>query len=225
MSEAADDNDRLLEIGRKFFAGPCDFIWAASDVNNLPPMGPPEIAFAGRSNVGKSSLLNALTGRKALARVSQTPGRTQQLNFFALGAESPNEFLRLVDMPGYGYAAVGKQKVDAWTKLMQAYLRGRATLARCYVLIDGRHGLKDPDNAMFDALDRSAVSYQIVLTKRDEVKTSDQDKRMESVRAGLSRRPAAHPEVLFTSSETGEGIPELRAAIVRLMQERGAPTG
>ncbi len=224
MSEA-DEHERLLEIGRKFFAGPCDFIWAASDANNLPPMGPPEIAFAGRSNVGKSSLLNALTHRNNLARVSQTPGRTQQLNFFALGAEPPNEFLRLVDMPGYGYAAVGRQKVDAWTKLMQAYLRGRATLARCYVLIDGRHGLKEADNAMFDTLDRSAVSYQIVLTKRDEVKKSEQEARMESVRAGLSRRPAAHPEVLFTSSETGEGIPELRAAIVRLMQERGAPTG
>ncbi len=221
MSEAGADSDPFLEVGRRLFAGPCEFIWAVNDIGGLPPMGPPEIAFAGRSNVGKSSLLNALTNRNALARVSHTPGRTQQLNFFALGAEPPNETLRLVDMPGYGYAAVSKQKIDAWTKLMHAYLRGRGTLARVYVLIDGRHGLKEADSAMFDQLDSSAMSYQIVLTKRDEVMESDQPGRIAAVQAGLSRRPAAHPEVLFTSSQTGEGIPELRAAIARLLAERG----
>ena len=225
MNDAADvETARLLEIGRKLFAGPCEFIWASADPEGLPPMRPPEIAFAGRSNVGKSSLLNALTNRNNLARVSQTPGRTQQLNFFALGAPPPDELLRLVDMPGYGYAAVGRQKVDTWTKLIHAYLRGRATLARVYVLIDGRHGLKDSDSGMFDMLDRSAMSYQIVLTKRDEVKKSEQDKRVADVLKGLSKRTAAHPEVIFTSSETGEGIPELRAAIVRLMSERGDRT-
>jgi GTP-binding protein len=212
----------FTEEGRLLFAGYCDFIWAADKIDGLPPMGPPEIAFAGRSNVGKSSLLNALTNRKALARTSHTPGRTQLLNFFALGAETPNERMRIVDMPGYGYAAVSKTKVESWNKLMRAYLRGRSSLARVYLLIDGRHGLKEVDKEMLDVLDSSAMSYQIVLTKRDEVKKSEQQARIEATAAALSRRPAAHPEVLFTSSDTGEGIPELRAAIARMLAERGA---
>ena len=218
---APDDERDFVEEGRLLFAGPCEFIWAASQIDGLPPMGTPEIAFAGRSNVGKSSLLNALTNRNSLARVSNTPGRTQQLNFFALGAAPPDEKLRLVDLPGYGYAAVGRTKVDAWTKLIHAYMRGRATLARVYVLVDGRHGLKETDAEMMTLLDKSAMSYQVVLTKRDEVKKSEQEARMAATVAALGKRPAAHPEVLFTSSETGEGIPDLRAAVAKLLAERG----
>ncbi len=211
----------FAEEGRKLFAGHCDFIWAASKIDGLPPMGPPEIAFGGRSNVGKSSLLNALTNRKALARISHTPGRTQQLNFFALGAEPPNERMRLIDMPGYGYAAVSKSKIASWTELMRGYLRGRATLKRVYVLVDGRHGLKDVDEEMFKLLDSSAVSYQVILTKRDEVKKSEVDARIAQVLEGLAKHPAAHPEVIFTSSQTGEGVPELRASIASLLAQMG----
>ncbi len=205
------------EIGRKLFAGPCDFIWAAAKAGDLPPPGAPEFAFAGRSNVGKSSLLNALTGRKTLARVSHTPGRTQQLNFFDLGGRA-----RLVDMPGYGYAAVSKEKSASWDGLMRGYLRGRANLLRVYVLVDGRRGLTAPDEVMFDTLDSSAVSYAIVLTKLDEVKKGDVDSRISGVLAGIAKRPAAYPHVLFTSSQTGAGVPELRAAVAQLLVERGA---
>ena len=214
------DPDDLHERGRKLFAGNCEFIWAAAKIDGLPPMGPTEVAFAGRSNVGKSSLLNALTGRKALARTSNTPGRTQQLNFFTVG-DPGSEPMRLVDMPGYGFAAVSKEKISTWTQLMHAYLRGRASLARVFVLVDGRHGLKPPDTEMFDLLDSSAMSYQVVLTTKDEVKKSDIEARLDGVRAGLAKRPAAHPEVLFTSSETGEGIGDLREGIARLLKERG----
>jgi GTP-binding protein len=206
-----ESDPELFERGRKLFAGNCEFIWAAAKIDGLPPMSPVEIAFAGRSNVGKSSLLNALTGRKTLARTSNTPGRTQQLNFFAVGTPG-EEPLRLVDMPGYGYAAVSKEKISTWTKLMHAYLRGRATLARVFVLVDGRHGLKPPDLEMF---------YQIVLTKKDECKKSEVEARIEGVRAALAKRPAAHPDIIFTSSETGEGVDELREAIARLLKERG----
>ena len=207
------------EAGRLLFAGEGNFIWAAAKADSLPPVGPPEIAFAGRSNVGKSSLLNALTGRKALARTSHTPGRTQELNFFAIGAP---ERLRLVDMPGYGYAVASKEKISSWTSLMHAFLRGRAPLARVFVLVDGRHGLKPPDREMFDLLDKAAVSYQIVLTKRDEVNAGARDKVVAETLAELAKHVAAHPEVIFTSSETGEGIEELRAAVAKLLAERGA---
>ena len=180
----------FTEDGRLLFAGPCEFIFANAKPDDLPPLGPPEIAFAGRSNVGKSSLLNALANRKTLARVSNTPGRTQQLNFFALGGASPElARLRLIDMPGYGYAAVGKAKVSAWSSLIRDYLRGRATLARVFVLIDGRRGVKDLDEEMFDLLDRSAVSYQIVLTKHDELKVSERAQVVEFDAGGAGQAP------------------------------------
>jgi GTP-binding protein len=215
MSEAFDPD--LLEAGRLLFAGEAGFRWAAGSLPGLPPMGPVEIAFAGRSNVGKSSLVNALTGRNALARTSHTPGRTQELNFFEIGGR-----FSLVDMPGYGYAAVAKEKVNAWTKLIHDYLRGRASLARVYVLINARHGVKPIDGTVLDILDKAAVSYQVVLTKADEVKAGDLPARISETGAALARRPAAHPVVLPTSSRTGAGIPELRAAIVQLLQERSA---
>jgi GTP-binding protein len=203
------------EAGRLLFAGPCDFIWGASKIDGLPPASLPEIAIAGRSNVGKSSLVNALTGRKALARMSRTPGRTQELNFFELNGE-----LRLVDMPGWGYAAVGKEKVATWTELLKAYLRGRSVLLRVLVLIDGRHGLKPVDTEMLDLFDKSAVSYEIVLTKKDEVKGPAIEQRLAETQVALATRPAAYPEILFTSAHTGEGVPELRASIARLVAER-----
>ena len=219
MSDAAPAD--ALESGRRLFAGVCEFIAAAAGPDSLPPAGPLEIAFGGRSNVGKSSLVNALTGRKSLARTSHTPGRTQQLNFFAIGAPPPNENLRIVDMPGYGYAAVAKAKADAWTRLMRAYLQGRPTLARVFVLVDGRHGLKASDLEMCDLLDAAAVSYQILLTKADEVKTSEREIRMRATLEALARRPAAYPSVLFTSAHTGADIPELRAEIADLLTTRG----
>jgi GTP-binding protein len=220
LEETRDED--FVESGRLLFAGPCEFFFASAKSSDLPPIGPPEIAFAGRSNVGKSSLLNALTGRKALARVSNTPGRTQQLNFFAVGAEPGAEPLRLVDMPGYGYAAVGKEKVASWTRLMEDFLRGRASLARVFVLIDSRRGVKDLDEEMFDLLDRAAVSYQIVLTKRDELKVSERDASVAAVEAALAKRPAAFPRLAITSSRTGEGMAELRAGIAQLLAERNA---
>jgi GTP-binding protein len=212
----------FLEDGRLLFAGSCEFIFASAKPSDLPPLGPPEIAFAGRSNVGKSSLLNALTNRKTLARVSHTPGRTQQLNFFALGREPGSERLRLVDMPGYGYAAVGKEKSASWGVLMRDYLKGRASLARVFVLIDGRRGVKPVDEEMFDLLDHSAVSYQVLLTKYDELKASERSDVVAATMAALSKRPAAYPEIIFTSSHTGEGIPALRGAVAQLLAERNA---
>jgi GTP-binding protein len=204
------------EVARLLFARGAEFFWAAARADKLPPPGKPEIAFAGRSNVGKSSLINALTGRKALARTSNTPGRTQELNFFNI-----DDRLTLVDMPGYGYAAVGKEKVAAWTGTIHDYLRGRASLARVYVLIDARHGIKDTDKPVFETLDKSAVSYQIVLTKADELKKGEIEPRIAATREAIRKRPAAHPEVLLTSSETGNGIAELRLAIAALLAERG----
>lgn len=206
----------LIETGRLLFAGTADFVSAAPSLGSLPPMRGVEIAFAGRSNVGKSSLVNALTGRNTLARTSHTPGRTQQLNFFDI-----NGRFTLVDMPGYGFAAVEKAKVAAWTELIHAYLRGRANLARVYMLIDSRHGLKTIDTDVLDGLDKAAVSYQIVLTKGDELKKSEVAARIRGVEAALARRPAAYPEVLLTSSRDARGIAELRASIARLVAEHG----
>jgi GTP-binding protein len=207
----------LIEQGRKLFAGDFRFIWASPSIETLPPMAGVEIAFAGRSNVGKSSLINALTGRNALARTSSTPGRTQELIFF----EGPDHAgLRLVDMPGYGYASAPKAKVASWTALIHKYLQGRSNLARVYVLIDARHGLKEIDLDVFKTLDRSAVSYQLVLTKADQIKPVELEQRISDIKASLSPHPAAFPEVLATSSETSKGIPELRAAMVKLLGER-----
>jgi len=204
-----------IEAGRKLFAGDWQFAAAAGGEASLPPARGTEIAFAGRSNVGKSSLINALTGRKALARISRTPGRTQELIFFAGGGR-----LRIVDMPGYGYAAAAKSKIAAWTELIHAYLRGRTNLARVYLLIDARHGLKDTDAATLDALGTAAVSHQIVLTKADTLKAAELAAAVAATEAALTQRKAAFPQVLATSSAEGSGIPELRAAIARLLDER-----
>ena len=214
MSDAALSPDEM-EAGRKLFAGEAKFIWAANALKSLPPMSKIEIAFAGRSNVGKSSLVNALTGRNTLARTSHTPGRTQELNFFDI-----NGRFHLVDMPGYGYAAVAKDKVQAWTQLIHDYLRGRQSLARVFVLVDSRHGLKPIDLGILDVLDRSAVSYQLVLTKADELKAGAIEQRVAETAELIAKRAAAYPEILPTSSRAGTGIPELRATVARLLTER-----
>ncbi|MGH6847161.1 MAG: ribosome biogenesis GTP-binding protein YihA/YsxC [Methylocella sp.] len=212
----------FAELGRKLFGGECAFLWAAANAAQLPPPGPPEVAFAGRSNVGKSSLLNALTNRKTLARTSHTPGRTRELNFFGLGGDGETAKLRLIDMPGYGHAAASKEKSASWTRLIGDFLRGRAPLLRVFLLIDGRHGAKPIDIEMLDFLDRSAISYQIVLTKQDDVKAAEREGRLAAALALVNKRPAAFPEAIFTSSRSGEGVAELRAAIARLLAERGA---
>ena len=199
----------------KLFKGDWQFVAAASSLASLPPMNGVEIAFAGRSNVGKSSLINALTARKALARTSRTPGRTQELIFFSAGGP-----LTLVDMPGYGYAQASKSKIAAWTELIHAFLRGRANLARVYVLVDARHGLKSGDDEVFAKFDESAVSYQIVLTKTDEVKSAGLPERVAAIKAALARHAAAYPDILATSSQSGAGIAELRASVARLLAER-----
>ncbi len=211
----------FAELGRKLFAAECAFLWAAANAAQLPPPGPPEIAFAGRSNVGKSSLLNALTNRKTLARTSHTPGRTRELNFFVLGGDGETAKLRLIDMPGYGHAAASKEKTESWTRLIGDFMRARAPLLRVFLLIDGRHGAKPIDIEMLDFLDRSAMSYQIVLTKRDEVQAAEREGRLAATLALVNKRPAAFPEAIFTSSRSGEGVAELRAAIARLLAERG----
>jgi GTP-binding protein len=213
----ADPDAKLIEQGRKMFAGDWQFFWASPSVETLPPMAGMEVAFAGRSNVGKSSLINALTGRNALARTSHTPGRTQELIFF----EGPDkEGLRLVDMPGYGYASAPKAKIASWTALIHKFLQGRSSLARVYVLVDARHGLKDVDLDVLKTLDKSAVSYQVVLTKADQVKATELAENFAATVAALAKHPAAFPEVLVTSSRTGAGMAELRAAMMRLLGER-----
>ena len=209
MREAADHE--LSEQARKLFAGPIEFLKSAPELKFLPDPTVPEIAFAGRSNVGKSSLLNALTNRKALARTSNTPGRTQELNFFDVG--SPLE-LRLVDMPGYGFAEAPKDLVKRWRFLINDYLRGRVVLKRTLVLVDSRHGLKEVDREVMRMLDDAAVSYHIVLTKGDKVKASALGALYEATLVEAAKHPAAHPSIFTTSSETGSGIAELRTAIL-----------
>jgi len=206
-----------IGAGRRLFAPEWRFVSAAGSAASLPAMKGNEIAFVGRSNVGKSSLINALTNRNGLARTSHTPGRTQELVFFAA-----DDRLTLVDMPGYGYAAAAKAKVAAWTALIHVYLRGRANLKRVYVLVDARRGLTAADDAVLETLDAAAVSYQIVLTKADEVKPAELAACLDATTTALDRHPAAFPETLATSARSGAGIPELRAAIARLLVKRHA---
>lgn len=198
-----------IEEARKIFAGECDFLWGSADLKALPPPNKSEIAFAGRSNVGKSSLVNALTNRKTLAKVSNTPGRTQQLNFFNLA-----DHLYLVDMPGYGYAKVSKKMREDWDKLIFNYLQGRPNLRTVLVMVDARHGLKDVDLHLMDLLDKAAVNYRIVLTKCDKVSNPARDATIEQIKQVLLKHPAAYPIVYATSSETGAGIAELRAMVI-----------
>ena len=209
MSDDADNE--LAERARKLFAGPIEFLKSAPELKFLPDPDVPEIAFAGRSNVGKSSLLNALTNRNKLARTSNTPGRTQELNFFDVG--DPKQ-IRLVDMPGYGFAEAPKDMVKRWRFLVTDYLRGRQALKRALVLVDSRHGLKDVDREMMRMLDEAAVSYHIVLTKGDKVKPSALGALYEATMLEAAKHPAAHPSIFTTSSETGSGIAELRTAIL-----------
>ena len=206
-----------MTVPKNLFDAPWRFVAGAPTMSALPPEGPIEVAFAGRSNVGKSSLINALTRQKGLARTSNTPGRTQHLNFFVpdLPDQSVPE-LAIVDMPGYGYARAPKAQVEAWTRLIKAYLRGRARLRRVFVLVDARHGIKANDKEMLGLLDQTAVSYQIVLTKMDKVKGAARDQLMSETAAAIAKRPAAHPEILATSSEKGLGLEELRAIVSEL---------
>ncbi|MBC7142760.1 MAG: YihA family ribosome biogenesis GTP-binding protein [Rhodobacteraceae bacterium] len=199
------------EAGRLMFAGPVDFLKGVVAMDGLPPADRLEVCFAGRSNVGKSSLINALTGRKALARASNTPGRTQEINFFAAGDSH-----YLVDLPGYGFAEAPLPVVAKWQRLLKAYLAGRSTLRRAFVLIDMRHGIKAVDEEILTLLDRSAVTFQVVLTKADKIKTSGHEKILTQVRGALQKHPAAYPEIVVTSSEKGDGIETLRAIIAGL---------
>lgn len=206
MSEDFPSTD--LEAARKLFAGPCDFMLGVAALKQLPAADLPEIAFAGRSNVGKSSLVNALTGRKTLAKTSNTPGRTQQLNYFNLAG-----CLYMVDMPGYGYAKVSKTQRDQWTQLIFDYLRGRPTLQCVFILIDARHGLKDTDIELMNMLDTAAVQYRIILTKTDKVKREELEKTTQKIVTMLKNHPAAFPGVLPTSANKGMGLEEFRAVL------------
>ena len=216
MSTPIADADHI-EAGRILFAGEANFIWAAGDRNSLMPEGPLEIALVGRSNVGKSSLVNALTGRKQLARTSITPGRTQELIFFDIGGR-----FRLVDMPGYGFASAPKTKIAQWTQLIGHYLKGRTTLARVLLLVDSRRGIKDVDADVMTMLDKAAVSYQIVLTKADSLSAKALEALMAATAQQLLKRPAAFPHIAVTSAEKNTGIAELRGSLVALLEQRGA---
>lgn len=206
-----DHDEAELEAGRLLFAGQCDFIAASNSLFNLPPISLPEVAFAGRSNVGKSSLVNALTGRNTLARTSQTPGRTRQLIFFALVGR-----LNLVDLPGYGYAKAPKTDIKSWTSLTRRFLAGRQSLQRMFLLIDSRRGIGPGDKEMMELMDDAAVSWAVVLTKMDKLKQSEQAARISEIETEICRHIAAYPKAWPTSSETGDGIPILRAHIASL---------
>lgn len=208
---AETPSSEIVEQGRKLFAGETDFVKGVVAMSGLPDADRLEVCFAGRSNVGKSSLINALTGRKGLARASNTPGRTQEINFFTAG-----EHHYLVDLPGYGYANAPLPVVEKWQRLLKQYLSGRQTLRRAFVLIDARHGVKAVDSEIMSLLDSSAVTFQCVLTKSDKVKAADRDKMLTQVRGALSKHPAAFPEIILTSSEKGDGIETLRAIIATL---------
>jgi GTP-binding protein len=202
-----------IEAARKLFAGPCDFVWGAQRIDNLPPEGLPEVAFVGRSNAGKSSLINALTGRKTLARVSQTPGATRQINFFNLSGR-----LMLVDLPGYGFAKRSKTEAAAWQEMIFAYLRGRARLRRVALLVDARRGVMDTDEQVMTLLDKAAVSYGLVLTKIDEVRQADRALALDKAGGAAAKHVAALAEVRATSSLSGDGIPELRARLAEIAE-------
>lgn len=208
---APDPSDEAREAGRLMFAGPVTFVNGVVAMSGLPPADRLEVCFAGRSNVGKSSLINALTGRKTLARASNTPGRTQEINYFALG-----ETRYMTDLPGYGYAEAPVAIVRKWQELLKSYLSGRQTLRRAFVLIDARHGIKAVDEEILTLLDRSAVTFQTVLTKVDKINRADREAVIEQVKGALAKHPAAYPEIVVTSSEKGDGIETLRALIATL---------
>jgi GTP-binding protein len=209
---APEPDAEAREKGRLLFAGPVDFVKGVVAMSGLPPADRLEVCFAGRSNVGKSSLINALTGRKTLARASNTPGRTQEINFFALGTDR-----YMVDLPGYGYAEAPVAIVAKWQALLRQYLSGRVSLRRAFVLIDARHGVLAADQEIMDLLDRCALTFQVVLTKSDKINKATRDATLENVRVALARHPAAYPELVMTSSEKGDGIETLRAIITSLV--------
>lgn len=214
LPAAPSDEEILSEEARKIFQGQHAFIMGVAKLEQLPPASLPEIAFAGRSNVGKSSLINALTGRRGLARTSNTPGRTQELNFFDIG---PGHFI-LVDMPGYGYAKVSKDQVAKWTELLKSYLRGRVPLRLCCILVDARHGLKDTDRDMMKMLDEAAVPYRLILTKADKCRKAELEKTLAATQAELKKHPAAFPHPHLTSSEKKTGIAELQSVLLSLVR-------